>query len=122
MHIEDKAQNNQNANTTATVESSVSCVSFYNNQQQQQQTEEPTVEKVKKPTGAKITRPKQVATREVIVSDSKTQEVVAQKVVTEIIQREAGPTISKPPGSEAATSDDIRKKTLKNKTSKVPGK
>lgn len=115
MQIEDKNQNNYQT-AQPTIESSVPCVSFYNNNNQQ--TEE-QIEKIK-PKGAKITRPKQISTLEV-KSDSKTQEVVIQKVVTEIIQREAGPRITKPATSETTTSEDTKKKTSKNKA-KVPGK
>jgi len=113
MQIADKNQNNHQT-AQPTIESSVPCVSFYNNNNQQ--TEE-QIEKIK-PKGAKITRPKQISTLEV-KSDSKTQEVVVQKVVTEIIQREAGPRITKP-ASEATTSEDLKKKISKNKA-KVPG-
>jgi hypothetical protein len=116
MQIEDKNQNNYQT-AQPTIESSVPCVSFYNNNNQQTQEQ---IEKIKPKGGAKITRPKQISTLEV-KSDSKTQEVVIQKVVKEIIQREAGPLITKPASSEATTSEDTKKKTSKNKA-KVPGK
>ncbi len=108
MQIADKNQNNHQT-AQPTIESSVPCVSFYNNNNQQ--TEE-QIEKTK-PKGAKITRPKQISTLEV-KSDSKTQEVVVQKVVTEIIQREAGPRITKP-ASEATSSEDLKKKISKKR-------
>lgn len=103
----EEANNKQEINQT---ENPVSCNSFYSNNNVQPQQEQQTSEENKPKGGARIVRPKQKVAVKV---DSEKEE--AKKVVVELVQREAGPRIVKPP--EAANEDVKRKNNTDNSTS-----